>query len=83
MCIRDRNECQQKGFMVLGMDDIGDYSQYASKESLRQELIEVYDNSTSRKNQVLFPTQGKHLKKFNRISNGLPKLNIWQLMQIR
>ena len=47
------NECQQKGFMVLGMDDIGDYSQYASKESLRQELIEVYDNSTSRKNQAL------------------------------
>ena len=39
--------------MVLGMDDIGDYSQYASKESLRQELIEVYDNSTSRKNQAL------------------------------
>ena len=39
----------KKGFMVLGMDDIGDYSQYASKESLRQELIEVYDNSTSRK----------------------------------
>lgn len=28
------------------------------------------------KNQVLFPTQGKHLKKFIRISNGLPKLNI-------
>ena len=39
--------------MVLGIDDIGDYSQYASKESLRQELIEVYDNSTSRKNQAL------------------------------
>ena len=44
------NECQQKGIMVLGMDDIGDYSQFASKEALRQELIDVYDNSTSRKN---------------------------------
>ena len=32
------NECYQKGFMVLGMDDIGDYSQYPSKEALRQEL---------------------------------------------
>ena len=44
------NECQQKGIMVLGMDDIGDYSQFASKEALRQELIDVYDSSTSRKN---------------------------------
>lgn len=39
--------------MVLGMDDIGDYSQFASKKSLRQELIDVYDSSTSRKNQAL------------------------------
>lgn len=46
-------ECQQKEIMVLGMDDIGDYSQYGSKESLRQELISTYDNSTSRKNQAL------------------------------
>lgn len=46
-------ECQQKEIMVLGMDDIGDYSQYASKEALRQELINVYDSSTSRKNQAL------------------------------
>ena len=40
----------KKGIMVLGMDDIGDYSQFASKEALRQELIDVYDSSTSRKN---------------------------------
>jgi len=46
-------ECQQKEIMVLGMDDIGDYSQYDSKESLRQKLISTYDNSTSRKNQAL------------------------------
>lgn len=46
-------ECQQKEIMVLGMDDIGDYSQYDSKESLRQELISTYDNSTSRKNPAL------------------------------
>ena len=46
-------ECQQKEIMVLGLDDIGDYSQYDSKESLRQELISTYDNSTSRKNQAL------------------------------
>ena len=43
----------KKGIMVLGMDDIGDYSQFASKEALRQELIDVYDSSTSRKNQAL------------------------------
>ena len=46
-------ECQEKGIMVLGMDDIGDYSQYVSKEALRQELLNVYDSSTSRKNQAL------------------------------
>ena len=46
-------ECQQKEIMVLGMDNIGDYSQYDSKESLRQELISTYDNSTSRQNQAL------------------------------
>lgn len=46
-------ECQQKEIMVLGMDNIGDYSQYDSKESLRQELISTYDNSTFRKNQAL------------------------------
>ena len=46
-------ECQQKEIMVLGMDDIGDYSQYDSKESLRQKLISTYDNSASRKNQAL------------------------------
>lgn len=46
-------ECQQKEIMVLGMNDIGDYSQYDSKESLRQELISTYNNSTSRKNQAL------------------------------
>ena len=46
-------ECQQKEIMVLGMDNIGDYSQYDSKESLRQELISTYDNSTSRKDQAL------------------------------
>ena len=46
-------ECQQKEIMVLGMNDIGDYSQYDSKESLCQELISTYDNSTSRKNQAL------------------------------
>ncbi len=47
------NECQQKNIMVIGMDDIGDYTQYISKELLRQALINVYDGSTSRKNQAL------------------------------
>lgn len=45
--------CLHLDIMVLGMDDIGDYSQFASKEALRQELIDVYDSSTSRKNQAL------------------------------
>ena len=28
------NECQQKGIMVLGMDDIGDYSQFCFPRKL-------------------------------------------------
>ena len=47
------NECRQKNIMVIGMDDIGDYARYNSKESLRQALINVYDGNTSRKNQAL------------------------------
>lgn len=47
------NECRQKNIMVIGMDDIGDYTQYNSKESLRQALIDVYGGNTSRKNQAL------------------------------
>ena len=38
---------------VLGMDDIGDYSQFASQGSSPSRLIDVYDSSTSRKNQAL------------------------------
>lgn len=47
------NECCQKNIMVIGMDDIGDYTQYNSKESLRQALLNVYGGDTSRKNQAL------------------------------
>lgn len=47
------NECCQKNIMVIGMDDIGDYTQYNSKEALRQALLNVYGGDTSRKNQAL------------------------------
>ena len=46
-------ECQEKGIMVIGCDDIGDYMQYDSKEALRQSLIETYEGDSSRKNQAL------------------------------
>lgn len=46
-------ECQKKGIMVMGMDLIGDYTQYESKEQLRQALIEKYEGDSSRKNQAL------------------------------
>lgn len=46
-------ECQEKGLMVIGCDDIGDYKQYTSKEELRQALIEAYEGESSRRNQAL------------------------------
>lgn len=46
-------ECQKKGIMVIGMDLIGDYMQYDSKEDLRQALIAKYEGDSSRKNQAL------------------------------
>ena len=46
-------ECQDKGIMVIGCDNIGDYMQYDSKEALRQALIETYEGESSRKNQAL------------------------------
>ena len=38
---------------MIGMDNIGDYTDYNSKESLRQALISTYDGDSSRKNQAL------------------------------
>ena len=46
-------ECREKGIMVIGCDDIGDYMRYESKEALRQALIETYEGTSSRKNQAL------------------------------
>lgn len=46
-------ECQKKGIMVIGVDLIGDYTQYDSKEELRQALIAKYEGDSSRKNQAL------------------------------
>ncbi len=46
-------ECQKKGIMVIGMDLIGDYSQYDSKGELRQALMKKYEGDSSRKNQAL------------------------------
>ncbi len=46
-------ECQEKGIMVIGCDNIGDYTQYDSKEALRQALIDTYEGNSSRKNQAL------------------------------
>lgn len=46
-------ECRKKGIMVIGVDMIGDYTQYDSKEELRQALIANYEGESSRKNQAL------------------------------
>lgn len=46
-------ECCGKNIMVMGMDEIGDYTQYNSKDSLRQALMEFYVGNSSRKIQSL------------------------------
>ncbi len=46
-------ECQKKGIMVIGVDKIGDYMHYDSKEDLRQALMLAYQGESSRKNQAL------------------------------
>ena len=46
-------ECCEKNIMVMGMDEIGDYSQYNSKGALRQALMAFYGGNSSRKIQSL------------------------------
>lgn len=46
-------ECCEKNIMVMGMDEIGDYSQYNSKDALRQALMAFYGGNSSRKIQSL------------------------------
>ncbi len=58
-------ECKEKGIMVIGCDDIGDYMQYDSKEALRQSLIETYEGDSSRKNQALMAWSFSRIIKLN------------------
>lgn len=46
-------ECQSKGIIVSGVDKVGDYTQYGSKEELRQALLDQYGSDSSHKNQAL------------------------------
>lgn len=44
------DKCYAEGIMVLGWDQLGDYETYASKEDVRQKLIETSDSNSSQKN---------------------------------
>lgn len=46
-------ECKDKGQIVIGVDKIGDLSNYSSKEEIRQALIKNYEGTSSRTNQAL------------------------------
>lgn len=46
-------ECQDKGQIVIGVDKIGDLSNYSSKEEIRQALMKLYEGTSSRRNQAL------------------------------
>ena len=46
------DECLKKGFMVLGWDEIGDISQFATKEEVRLKLVEVFEGDSSYKNSA-------------------------------
>lgn len=47
------DECLEKDIMVLGWDEIGDFSLFTDKESLRNALQEAYGGDGSHKNDVL------------------------------
>lgn len=46
-------ECVEKGIMVLGWDEIGDYAQYGSREAIADAMKEVYEDDGSRMNSSL------------------------------
>ena len=46
-------ECQANGKMYLGWDDMGDLSQYASKEAMAARMTELYGNKSSFMNDSL------------------------------
>ena len=46
-------ECSEKNIMVLGWDELGDFSLYPDKESLRAAIQETYGGEGSHKNDVL------------------------------
>jgi 5-methylcytosine-specific restriction protein B len=46
-------ECKEKGQIVIGVDEIGNLSNYSSKEEIRQALMKNYEGNSSRKNQAL------------------------------
>ena len=47
------DECVEKGIMVLGWDEIGDYAQYPSREAIADALKEAYEDDGSRMNSSL------------------------------
>ncbi len=46
-------ECKEKGMMCLGWDEIGDLSQYESREDMRSRMKEEYGSDKSYKNDSL------------------------------
>jgi len=46
-------ECKEKGTMCLGWDEIGDLSQYESREDMRSQMKEEYGSDKSYKNDSL------------------------------
>ena len=53
---------QKKGQMVIGLNEIGDYTQYETKEDIRQALIAAY-NESSHTNQALMAWNFAHVIK--------------------
>lgn len=54
------DDCLEKDIMVLGWDELGDFSQFTDKESLRNAIQEAYGGEGSHKNDVLAVWQFKN-----------------------
>ena len=56
-------DCYSTGKMVIGVDEIGEFTQYTTKEEMRQKLMEAYGGDSSRKNQALMAWEFTHVMK--------------------
>lgn len=54
------DQCYKDGIMVLGWDELQEYTQYSTKEEIRQKLIELNESTSEQNNAALAVWQFAH-----------------------